>query len=275
MSLIDFVLHDCSVCILQFLTKPQRNFLPLTSQKLNQFYITNEYKPIPLKRFDGYRIVDRAVVENNIEAVTWLIKNGYDSDTLAETAAEHGYLDILKKGKEYGCRLDKWICIRAAEQGHLHILEWAHSNGVELDTSTTDICDSAAETGRIDILKWARKRECSWNENTFALMAKGNHLDMMKWAKSNGCEWNVKSTVMAGGFGNLEALIWLVEEGCEWGKWTCTIAADEGHLNIIQWAVNNNKEYDCNNVMIHAEKSGNKYITTWLESALMSKDHHT
>ena len=44
-------------------------------------------------------------------------------------AAENGHLDVLQWARENGCEWDYWTCCRAADNGHLYVLKWARENG--------------------------------------------------------------------------------------------------------------------------------------------------
>ena len=47
-------------------------------------------------------------------------------------AAAGGHMEVLEWGHEQGCKLNKDLCIEAAEQGQTHILKWACKHGFKL-----------------------------------------------------------------------------------------------------------------------------------------------
>jgi hypothetical protein len=64
-------------------------------------------------------------------------------------------------GREQNCYWDSSTCFRAAEGGHLIVLQWAHENGCPWDSNT---CALAAQEGHLDVLKWANEvsLECKY-----------------------------------------------------------------------------------------------------------------
>ena len=105
----------------------------------------------------------------------------------------------------------KYICYRAAENGHLEILKWARENGCTWDEQT---CSKAAMNGQLEILQWARSNGCPWDTGTCAYAARSNHLHILKWARENGCPWNERTCALAGFLGHLEILLWARSNGC-------------------------------------------------------------
>ena len=51
------------------------------------------------------------------------------------------------------CPWDVFTCARAANGGHLEVLQWLHANGCQWDAHT---CSSAAEGGHLEMLQWLR-----------------------------------------------------------------------------------------------------------------------
>jgi hypothetical protein len=50
----------------------------------------------------------------------------------------------------------------------------------------------AAQNGHLHILQWARANECDWDGETCAMAAQNGHLHILQWAIANGCDWNVQ-----------------------------------------------------------------------------------
>ncbi len=46
------------------------------------------------------------------------------NENYTQDLARKGYLDLLKWASKNGCRIQPKVCTRAAESGHLDILEW-------------------------------------------------------------------------------------------------------------------------------------------------------
>lgn len=66
------------------------------------------------------------------------------NDDACERAAMNGDLECLKYAHEHGCPWDEETCRLAATNGHLECLQYAHEHGCPLDETT---CERAAEKG--------------------------------------------------------------------------------------------------------------------------------
>ena len=65
--------------------------------------------------------------------------------------------------RENGCDWDSNTCSYAAENGHLHIIQWVRQNGCDWDSDT---CLNAASKGHLACLQWARENGCDWDSDT-------------------------------------------------------------------------------------------------------------
>ena len=115
-----------------------------------------------------------------------------------------------------GCPWDVWTCSRAAQNGHLECLQYAHENGCHWDRSWdsstlswVDVCSTAAAEGHLECLKYAHEKGCPWDKYTCANAAENGCLECLKYAHENGCRWT---------------------------DWTCSGAASEGHLECLKYA---------------------------------------
>jgi hypothetical protein len=89
--------------------------------------------------------------------------------------------------KEHFQQTTTTICLWAAEQGHLQLLQWAIASGCPWNY---EIFEKAAGHGHLEILKWARANGRSWNAETCLAAAQHGHLEILKWARANGCPWD-------------------------------------------------------------------------------------
>jgi len=97
-------------------------------------------------------------------------------------------------------------------------------------------CARAANGGHLEVLQWARANCCPWNVSTCPNAATGGHLEVLQWLHANGCQWDARTCSSAAEGGHLEVLQWLRANGCPWGMRTCTEAAKGGHLEVLQLA---------------------------------------
>merc|ERR1719262_62002 len=75
------------------------------------------------------------------------------------------------------------LCLVAAFNGHLAVLQWARAHGCTWDGTT---CAYAAMNGHLEVLKWARAQGCPWEERTCEAAAVGGHLEVLRWARAHG-----------------------------------------------------------------------------------------
>ena len=61
----------------------------------------------------------------------------------------------------------KMTCSKAAQNGHLECLKYAHENGCPWNEMT---CSKAAENGHLECLKYAHENGCPWDEETCSLL---------------------------------------------------------------------------------------------------------
>lgn len=121
--------------------------------------------------------------------------------------AERGYLGLIKwvynivqeiiharvdirKTHSNGFPLDAVVCAKAAQNGHLHVIQWARSVNCEWDTIT---CANAAKGGHLAVLQWAREHNCPWDRHTCTGAIRNGHLEILQWARRNGAPWDTQS----------------------------------------------------------------------------------
>lgn len=64
-------------------------------------------------------------------------------------------MGVLRRDIENNRPWDEITCARAAEGGHLKVLQWLRENNCPWDTFT---CAYAAVGGHLEVLKWAREQ---------------------------------------------------------------------------------------------------------------------
>ncbi|CAB9503157.1 ankyrin repeat protein [Seminavis robusta] len=151
-------------------------------------------------------------------------------------AAQNGHLDVLKYAHDNGCPWHEYTCFYAAMGGHYDILEYAHTHGCRWDSLTSH---HAAAGGHIDCLKYAHENNCPWDANTCSLAAERGQLKALKFAHENGCPWDASTCSKAAKGGHLRILKYARENGCSWDEWTCIYAARSKHLQVLRWAQEN------------------------------------
>lgn len=101
----------------------------------------------------------------------------YETDITAY-AASHGLLNLLQLLHKSGCRLND-------------DLKYAHENGCRWNEYT---CSKAAENGHLKIIQYARSHGCPWTAHTVRNAIAKGHSVVAEWAIAHGCPRNVRST---------------------------------------------------------------------------------
>ena len=189
--------------------------------------------------FDNQKITTTFYLNRSeFPLVYWLIKNQiFNFDTTRQVwlnAARNGHLDTIKIFSDCS---EYMSCIysSAASAGQLHILKWAHENGVP-KLEPDKIVEDAAIGGQLLILKWTKE---------IGIFG----------PRSIICEAAAKN-------GDLEMLNWAVQNGCD-AKHIADTAAKKGHLNILKWAFTNGEDY-CYFLLFKAACKGHTSIVKWL-----------
>ena len=127
-------------------------------------------------------------IYGNLEKLQWAIidmKCEFYSPVICAHAAKKGHLHILQWMHSRGYNMDSWVFAEAALSGHLHVIEWAYRNEYPWNAR---VCSLAAKGGHLEILKWLRARNCPWDNRTFMNATQQNfNSDMIKWLLENEC----------------------------------------------------------------------------------------
>jgi len=128
----------------------------------------------------------------------------------------------------------------AARMGLLNVLIWleSHSDGF-LHHANLGISNMAAENGHLHILEWMLKEDRLAEEHVCYYAAKGGHLSVLQWARANGCPWDELTCAYAADSGHLQVLQWARTNGCPWDERTCAYAVRSGQQQVLQWAWDN------------------------------------
>jgi len=114
-------------------------------------------------------------------------------------AAGGGKLNVIKwletkglylKWRENGeLRINKrWCAIRAAEKGHIHIIQWLkEEKGLQLFGELYYFAIDGG--GHFLILKWLREQACPWDDYIFKYAAVHGNLEILQWLHDEGCPW--------------------------------------------------------------------------------------
>ncbi|KAJ0401128.1 hypothetical protein P43SY_007219 [Pythium insidiosum] len=131
------------------------------------------------------------------------------------------------------------IAVRAAEQGHLAVLQWLRKHRVVPFLSST--IKAAVEHGHVAVVQWLRGLRVPWPEQPAVgfLAAKNGHLDMIKWlhrhAEPPSDVLTSLTVTFAAEGGHLEMLQYLEQAcGLAGNNVTTTATAAKGHLDVLR-----------------------------------------
>ena len=85
-----------------------------------------------------------------------------------------------------GCPWDEWTGEKAAENGHLAVLQWARAQGCPWDEWT---CAEAAKNGHLAALQWARAQGCPCTQASYRGAAR-QEVELLHMTK-HGVDLNV------------------------------------------------------------------------------------
>lgn len=155
----------------------------------------------------------------------------------AETraAALDGHFDALKWLHGRGCPLHENTCRIAAARGDLPMLKWANARGGA--ERMLDRCDEeAANNGHVHILEWLYVVLPSFDDNHVITCAiRSHHLSVLQWLCSKGCSLSVRTFYFAVSFGNMKTIEWMADK---------ITTADEIDFDYVQLASIRNNRID-------------------------------
>ncbi|CAB1106367.1 unnamed protein product [Ectocarpus sp. CCAP 1310/34] len=154
---------------------------------------------------------------------------GLDSPTLS---IPHG-----KGHFRFNC--SKFAMDKAAQGGHIDVLQLLHDQGHEC---TTNAMDWAAAFGKTETVKWlSENREEGCTKDAIDHAAAGGHLETVQWLHENRREGCTRFALTdAAGNGHMETVKWLHRnrpEGC--GRRAMDDAAANGHVKMVRWLYDN------------------------------------
>ena len=158
--------------------------------------------------------------------LAWLREHGCDWDhNTVWRAAQGGHLELLEgrtRLKLAGCtsvwpQLLWWVARGAARFGHLPVLQWAVAGGIT--GLGHALAHSAAGGGHIHVLEWlARATSFHIDTSTVRYALRNGHTPVLRWLHAAKC-WPDPSATL--GYHS---------------SFSCDLAAGRGHWGAVRWA---------------------------------------
>ncbi|KAF1320976.1 Ankyrin repeat-containing protein, partial [Globisporangium splendens] len=221
-----------------------------------------------------------AVPRDRLDIVEWLCdeycRTGWITAGL-ETACALGRLQMLQwifanhRGRVVWTSA---FAERAAEHGHVHVLEWLCTlapDGSSAFLSSIDSINSAAQHGHFNVVKWYH--ECggsneALNSGILRRAIAGGHLEIAQFLYDRGYRLDVDNGIdYAASSGNVAMVEWLHALSITgWTENAIDSAAERGHLDIIQWLHDNILPECTQDAMDRAARYGHLDVVQWLHT---------
>uniref|UniRef100_K3WP05 Uncharacterized protein n=1 Tax=Globisporangium ultimum (strain ATCC 200006 / CBS 805.95 / DAOM BR144) TaxID=431595 RepID=K3WP05_GLOUD len=221
-----------------------------------------------------------AVTRDQLDIVEWLCDEYCPTGWITmgvETACALGRLQMLQWIFTSHRRRILWTSAfadRAAEQGHVHVLEWlcplaSNDSSASLLLPSVDAINSAAQRGHFHVVKWYH--ECgggseALNSGVLRSAIAGGHLEIAQFLHGRGYELDVDNGIdYAASSGNVAVVEWLHALSITgWTENAIDSAAERGHLAMIQWLHDTILPECTQDAMDHAARNGHFDVVQWL-----------
>jgi len=225
--------------------------------------------------------VSIAARHGNKDMVMWLIDQGFHSDQNSATAAATGgSIDLLK----YFSHLwSAHVYTKAAEKGHLALLQWAKENAENnYPWPESKMFPAAAKCDNVELYQWLFDQQFPFEEEkSFINALRKGHFKLIKFARSKGSIfWNDEFyfSLLEGAatLGDLETMKWAIAENTgttgtaanhasDFFVPVIEAAASGGHIHILEYLrPNDNMEVFYETVTRVAARHGHVAILEWV-----------
>lgn len=218
---------------------------------------------IPLRIFKEILLVNGSF--NEAKYIHAHFKVPFNSSWDHHVAALGGSIDMLKWLKEIKCPGSAFVCSSAAENGHLHVINWAYRNRYELDRSTVSYV--AAKNGYLPILKWLYKHN-QLDPVGFKGAILGNKREVLIWLKKKKVPLDEMLVEQAISLRNIDLIKWLADNGAIKTPKACLIAADDTRLEILIFLIENDFPHDLEKLLLIAIRDVQPNTIKWLSERI-------
>lgn len=195
-------------------------------------------------------------------------------NSLTAGAASAGNVDILEVfdvNISYANKLYE----KAAENGHINILEWLVKKGYDWWTNTSRV---AAKNGHFNVLKWIKQMGHKFSVFTLSEAIERNNLKIVKWLSKNICKISSYNTFSLGSNNCIDMLQFCINNGYSNSSFffLCKNAAYNGHLKLLEYIINNHPNIFYREAICScAAFGGHLDLLKWLISIGCKIDHTT
>jgi hypothetical protein len=158
-------------------------------------------------------------------------------DDTAELAARSGSISILQQLLQEGLVHTESAALQAIEGGHLHTLQFLHSEGCSLDSQLVQY--TATSCGDAAIFKWLHSVGCiQLNARMAETAARSGSVELMQYLQQHGILPDDRCMRAALDCCDLAMCKHLHTAGCEWvPEYTTEVLRSWRTLDILEWAL--------------------------------------
>jgi hypothetical protein len=181
-------------------------------------------------------VVVGSLQSRDVSTVQWLVEE-LDCplpDDAFQIAAFGSCTDTLAWLKQRGLAPPADLMHYAAYNGHWHILQYLHNEGVEW---ISEACATAARFGSLALLKQLREHGCPRDSDEMTVLAAwSGSVPLLKWFKERGIVFTETTMSCAVCRGHIAAVEYLhFTEHWPWSTTTCMLAALHDQLDLLNW----------------------------------------
>jgi len=159
----------------------------------------------------------RVAQTNKLELLKWIReeKECEWNERTINAAAYHGNIEMIKYCVANKCPMDVYACACAAQGGNLECLKYLHEE-VKAPWNSRTAAAWAAENGHLHILEYLVERKYKhYEENACSCAAQNGHLDCLKFLHETAkAPWNSYAVRYAHENNHVECVQYLLDNDC-------------------------------------------------------------
>lgn len=149
---------------------------------------TQNFLPSNVSDIMWMTVFGQAAEGGHLHVIRWLLEKGYTRSDACDWAARGGHVHVIEVSLSLLARYAPFINHQKAHLLPYHRTQWLLENGFSWGADTYGY---AADEGHLHVLQWGRMRGYPWQSETFwgaaSAAVSNGHTDVLEWALANGC----------------------------------------------------------------------------------------
>ncbi|ORZ32180.1 hypothetical protein BCR44DRAFT_1392096 [Catenaria anguillulae PL171] len=157
---------------------------------------------------DAWAVLNNASEAGHLDVLDWCVRRKvfdpqdddavkYTTESVVACAAGHGTVQVLDwwmqtLGGGERLQYSEWALDAASFNGHLKVLQWFKSNGLELKHHQGLVVDKAAAVGLVDVIQWWHSQHplvrFMYTTNAADTASMNGHVQVLQWFLDAGLE---------------------------------------------------------------------------------------